>query len=143
MKRAKGLRNTKAAGDLTEVRFLLAAMALGLVVGRPYGDNARYDFFVDGGRRISRVQVKLCGGLSADGKYHVNCGRHTLEGNVAYTEHEIDFLAVYLATKGRWYIIPVEELRGRVGLYIPKDGGGEFAKYEEAWEFLLNPSAAH
>jgi PD-(D/E)XK endonuclease len=45
-------------GDLGEVVFVHKAMSLGFVVAKPYGHNHPYDFFVEGGRNLWRVQVK-------------------------------------------------------------------------------------
>jgi DNA-binding sugar fermentation-stimulating protein len=54
------MRNTKLAGDLAEIAFLYRALGRALIVSKPYGDNARYDFVVDNGTRSCRVQVKSC-----------------------------------------------------------------------------------
>jgi hypothetical protein len=38
-------------GDLGEVAFVHKAMSLGFVTAKPYGQNHRYDFIVDGGKQ--------------------------------------------------------------------------------------------
>jgi hypothetical protein len=45
-------------GDLGEVAFVHKAISLGFVVAKPYGHIHRYDFIVEGGQDLWRVQVK-------------------------------------------------------------------------------------
>ena len=135
------MRNTKRAGDLAEIAFLYRAMGLGMVVSKPFGDNARYDFVVDGGRGCLRVQVKSSSRLHSEGRYNVNVGRHVAKGAVAYLASEIDFVAVLIVPEARWYIFPVAELAGRVGLKIPVAGKGPFEGFVEAWGLLQKVKA--
>ena len=48
----------KQKGEWAEVCFLWRASTLGFIVSKPFGDNARYDFVVDAGAGLLRVQVK-------------------------------------------------------------------------------------
>jgi len=49
---------------------------MGLIVTQPYGDNARYDFAVDNGKRLKRVQVGASlGPAKGRASYSVNVGR--------------------------------------------------------------------
>jgi hypothetical protein len=57
--RAGGIPHVQQ-GDLGEAAFVYKALSLGLVVAKPYGNMHRYDFMVDGGNGLSRVQVKAC-----------------------------------------------------------------------------------
>lgn len=58
---------TKRRGELSELAFVYKAASLGFHVAKPYGDSERYDFILDAGHRLWRVQVKstttLIGGL--------------------------------------------------------------------------------
>ena len=49
---------TNRRGEIGEVAFVHKAMRLGFVVARPYGQGRRYDFMVEGGGKLWRVQVK-------------------------------------------------------------------------------------
>src|SRR5438477_12810869 len=49
---------SKRQGELSELAFVYKAASLGFIVAKPYGDNERYDFVVDSGQRLWRVQVK-------------------------------------------------------------------------------------
>jgi PD-(D/E)XK endonuclease len=100
-------RNAKLQGDLAELRFMIRAAEEGLLVTRPYGDNSRYDFLIDSGRRYSRLQVKSTRVLN-NGSYRIRCARG--RAKTVYTAADIDFLAAYVIPLDVWYILPVNVL---------------------------------
>jgi hypothetical protein len=55
-----GHLGTKRMGELAEIAFMYRAASEGIGVARPYGDSHPYDFLVQHGRRLARVQVKSC-----------------------------------------------------------------------------------
>ncbi len=55
--RARGIPSSQQ-GDLGEAAFVYKAISLGLVVAKPYGNTHRYDFIVEGGSGLWRVQVE-------------------------------------------------------------------------------------
>ena len=57
--------NTKRTGELAEAAFLHKAVGLGLKVTKPWGDSERYDFVVDAGERLWRVQIKCTAAVRA------------------------------------------------------------------------------
>jgi len=128
-------------GDLGEVAFVHKAMSLGLVVAKPYGQLQPYDFIVDGGSRLLRVQVKACAYMK-HGMHQAFICRYEDGVPVAYTEPEIDFVAVYIIPEDTWYILPVREVVGRRSvLFRPKGwlGSDPYACYREAWHLLREP----
>ena len=50
--------NTKRTGERSEAAFLHKASSLGFGVARPWGDSERYDFILDNGRQLLRIQTK-------------------------------------------------------------------------------------
>ena len=50
--------NTKRRGELAEIAFAHKAIAQGFPVAKPFGDSERYDFVLDGGQALWRIQVK-------------------------------------------------------------------------------------
>jgi len=100
----------KWAGEQAEAAFLNKATSLGLSVSKPWGDSERYDFVVDAGLRMLRVQVKSTAyQYSGRCRYSINALCRT----ALYTEDEIDFLAVYIVPLDLWYIIPVKACLNR------------------------------
>jgi PD-(D/E)XK endonuclease len=108
-------------------------------VARPWGDGDRYDLVVDSGRRLWRVQVKSTRYV-AERRFSITARGCT----DAYTEEEIDFLAVYIVPLDFWYVIPVKAFAPRKCLrFYPEDEGslGQYEKYREAWWLMKGEEA--
>jgi PD-(D/E)XK nuclease superfamily protein len=133
-------RNTKRTGELSEAAFLLKAETLGLHVTKPWGDSERYDFILDNGRRLWRVQVKSTEALRARG-YDVQPIYSIYgKGKIAYTAADIDILAVHIPPLDTWYIIPVEAFTPRKSLRLYPDilcKCAEWEQYRQAWHIVL------
>jgi hypothetical protein len=136
--RRLGERPPKRWGELAELAFALKATSLGFSVAKPYGDSDRYDFIVDSGKGIARVQVKSVNGLH-NGVYSVTL-HHGSRGSLGpYTSAEIDFLAVYIFPEDAWFILPVEAFSPRRGVHMyPAERGehGMYDRFREAWCLL-------
>lgn len=128
-------RNRKWMGEVAESAFLHKAMELGLMVAKPWGDSARYDFVVDSGERLLRVQVKSTVCLCED-RYAV--AAHGCDPTAGYSAEEIDFLVAWVVPEDAWYVIPVEAFAPRKHLWLYPRGehAGQYEKYREAWELL-------
>ena len=88
-------RNTKRTGELSEAAFLLKAETLGFHLAKPWGDSERYDFILDTGPRLWRVQLKCTEVLRARG-YDVQPIYSIYgQGKVVYTADDIDVLAAH------------------------------------------------
>lgn len=131
----------KRRGELSELAFFYKAASLGFGVAKPWGDSERYDFILDSGQRLWRVQVK-------SGGYHKNrrYGLHGMCGNrqqTVYTAAEIDIFVTYLIPIDVWYVIPVEKIQNKWLLFFPYGGArfGHYEQYREAWS-LMAPQTA-
>ena len=127
-------------GELGEVAFMHKATSLGFSLALPYGHLHRYDFILEGGRNLWRIQVKtstcVMRGLYRLCVYNYN-------SRAAYAESEIDFVAVYIVAEDTWYILPVREVLERRTLFFrPKGyvGSDPYAYYREAWHLLREPN---
>ena len=128
-------------GELGEVAFMHKAVSLGFALALPYGHIHRYDFIVESGTKLWRVQVKTTT-VKARGMYNVTICRHANRERRAYTESEIDFVAVYIVPEDTWYILPVREVVGHMCLRFRPKGyarGDPYAHYREAWHLLREP----
>jgi hypothetical protein len=131
-------RPPKRKGELAELAFALKATTPGFSVSKPYGDSDRYDFIVDSGKRIARVQVKSVGSLRY-GVYAITLqhGRGGLLG--PYTPAEIDFLAAYIFPEDAWFIFPAEAFNERRAVHMypaERDEHGMYDRFREAWCLL-------
>jgi len=135
--------NPKRTGELSEAAFLLKATSMGFRVAKPWGDSERYDFIVDSGGRLWRVQLKSTAVVHARGYevqplysvYRRACGR----GKAEYTADEIDVLAVHIRPSDVWYVIPVEALALAKNLRFYPDIECRCARWEgyrEAWGLM-------
>lgn len=106
------INDTQMKGALTEQRCFLKCLELGMSVSKPICDNARYDFILDTGKSLLRIQVKTSRWKNELKEAIVfNCySQHSLgTGNkvMKYTSDEVDF---FMTEKdGIFYLVPVPE----------------------------------
>jgi hypothetical protein len=140
---------TKRMGELAELAFMYRAASEGIGVARPYGDSHPYDFLVQHGRRLARVQVKSCfttqRGYRRMG-FPIIVSHKIGKGGLLYSLEEIDFIAGYVAPHHAWYVIPVEALKGSKSIRLYPAGksqrtGGFYEDYREAWHLLKDGAA--
>jgi hypothetical protein len=134
---------TKRRGELAELAFILKARTLGFSLAKPFGDSERYDFIVDSGKDLWRIQVKSTTTV-LNGRYHVNSHRRTNGNVVAYDPSEIDFLVAYIIPEDAWFILPIHAILTRTSLlFCFKDDpkAGLYGEYREAWHLLRDGNA--
>jgi len=107
-------KNPKRTGELSEAGFLLKATSMGFRVAKPWGDSERYDFILDSGGRLWRVQLKCTEVVHARG-YEVQPLYSVYDGmngrsKAGYSGDDIDVLVVHIGPRDVWYVIPVEVL---------------------------------
>src|SRR5262249_19230019 len=86
-------------GEVGELAFILKATSLCLTPSRPYGDSLPYDFLLDCGGHVLRIQVKsvFIGRPGYQNRFSVGVCQQTRSGSVAYNTNEIDFIVAYVA----------------------------------------------
>jgi hypothetical protein len=133
---------TKRRGEIAEAAFLFKAASLGFSVSKPWGESDRYDFIVDCGGRIWRVQVKSAHSSAINGYSFHACGNvHSRR----YTPRDIDFIVGYVVPDNAWYIIPIEVFAERTVVKVfpsSKRRMSRYEKYREAWDYMRNPDSA-
>jgi len=138
-----GVRSTpdltsKQRGELAEMMFMVKAAQKGFATAKPYGDSRRYDFILDVGQRLWRVQVKSSSAKQY-GSYLVNLQRNANGEVVPYDASEIDFVVAYVMPCDAWFVIPVEAIYGRQSAKLCLHGNprsGRLGKYWEAWGLM-------
>src|SRR3989454_8622401 len=89
-------RNPKRAGEISEAAFVLRAHSLGFLVAKPWGDSEKYDFVLDAGSKLWRVQLKSTEVVHARG-YEIQPIYSVYgKGKAGYTAEEIDALVVHI-----------------------------------------------
>ena len=122
----------KSLGEWVEVCFLEKTTERGFVVSRPWGDNARYDFVVDSGSRLWRVQVRSSAQLDA-GVFRIATGSGAHKR--PYTAREIDLLAALVVPRRVWYLIPIQEIvpRASIQLCPHRPSRRRWEKFRDKW----------
>ena len=141
--------DTKRLGEVGELAFILKATSLGFTPSRPYGDRRPYDFLLECGPRVLRIQIKsaFSNRLRDGHRYSVNTGISRKSEitekreRVGYTSADVDFIVAYVEPQNAWYVIPVDALGQRTFINLYPLGktrtiGGQFEKYREAWHLL-------
>ncbi len=128
------LADLKHQGELAELLFLYRVAALGLVVSKPYGESAKYDFLVDADGHLTRVQVKSVS-TAHRGAYRISCGSGQ-NSKIPYTAADIDLLAAYIVPEDVWYLIPVSAFAPVTGLRLRPGSRRRFERFRDAWHLL-------
>ena len=103
--------NTQQIGCLTEQKCFVKCLELGYNISKPLFDNARYDFILDTGEKLLKIQVKSSVWNDDHTAFSFNgYSQHsTGSGNkrMKYTNKEIDY---FMTEKDNiFYLYPAEE----------------------------------
>lgn len=134
-------KNTKVTGERSESDFQSAAIHRNFGVAKPWGDSRRYDFILDNGSALIRVQVKCTESIRARA-YETRATYTTGKGRAVYTKKDIDFIAAHVVPLDIFYIIPVEVCTPAPMLrFYPHRQARRMRlePYREAWHLLESP----
>ncbi len=135
------LRNPKLVGEEAECAFQWQAIRHGLVVAKPYGDSAPYDFIVDSGpysgkpSRLLRVQLRSAS-TQRRGFYFISVRAARCQ---RLTRRFADFLVAFIPPFDAWYIIPVTALGTKswaIALRPHRTSRSQWERYRGAWHRL-------
>jgi hypothetical protein len=128
----------KRRGEIAELAFMRKAISLGFGVAKPWGDSDRYDFILDSGQRLWRVQVRSTEYQSHRG-YAVHTYVYVKKQMVALTAREIDAIVAYIVPLDLWYVVPVEFADCKNLWFYPHGSkkGSRFERFCEAWHLLV------
>ena len=127
---------TKPKGDWVECEFMASAMQRGLIVSKPYGDSAPFDFIIGRHHPLRRVQVRGRT-LFQGGGFHCTIGKWPSR---PFNWRDYDVLAFYVIPCQAWYLIPTTEINSSrwAITFFPHihNSKGRYEKYREAWQLL-------
>ena len=116
-------------------------MEEGLVVSQPMGDNSPYDFLVDNGEDILKVQIKSSmwnehEGTQKTPKYGFTL-KHSKQ-NTTYESHDVDFFGLVVIPLRSVWIVPQKAIDGitKVNVWPSGNSSGAMAAYREQWILL-------
>ena len=103
--------NTQHIGYLTEQKCFLKCLEAGFMISKPLFDNARYDFILDTGTKLLRIQVKASTWNEDKTAFTFNGYSQHSTGNgnkrMKYTNKEKD--NIMTEKDGIYYLYPAEE----------------------------------
>lgn len=103
--------NTQIQGAITEQKCFLKCIEQGWIVSKPLFDNARYDFLLDTGNKLYKIQIKTSRWNKSQTGFSFNGYSQHSTGNgnkrMKYTNKEIDFFMTEF--KGQFYLYPAPE----------------------------------
>lgn len=111
---------TNYKGFVAETKAIARATELGYNVSRPIM-NARYDFILDDGEKLIRVQVKYADAQPSNcsGSVVVKLGYENRTGGVyTYKVAEVDALVVYVPKIDKLCIFPPSMFAGRYRMQL-------------------------
>ncbi len=108
--------NTKERGDVAVGEAINHFLKNGYEVSLPIGDKRHYDFLVEKGGQISRVQVKFAGFQKAKNQcriaLRITGGNQSFHYAKKYAEDAFDLLFAY-TERGERYLLPWKEVTCR------------------------------
>ena len=134
------VRTKKDKGYLAEMAFATKAMSLGFNVCKPLGETPGFDFVLESGRAVHKVQVKS-GWMEWHGGYPVKIS----SGTRNYRADETDFIVIYIIPEDAWYVMPViAAAHARMASFFPHvtNSRGRLEIYRDAWHLLGRPARA-
>mgnify|MGYP003455931760 CR=1 FL=1 len=106
--------DTNLIGTITELKCKTYFLELGYIVSTPENPT-RYDFILDTGDKLLKIQVKTCNTTRREGSITFQtCSSHYVRGqheHTSYKEDNIDYFAT--CWENQVYLIPVEECGAR------------------------------
>jgi len=146
---------------VAEAAFDHAAALRRLISCKPNMDGVGcYDRVVDGGGKLSRVQVKLAVAANEEDETWVDDegafliplysrpGSYKPRINVPYNPADVDFVAGYVQAEDLWYIVPVSVITeldpaAPAVVVYPNSGGcaADSEQYRDRWDLLAAKAA--
>jgi hypothetical protein len=131
-------------GNSSEAVVLAAYIQAGFLVSVPFGGGAAYDFIVDTGARLIKVQVKTgkleAGCIVYNARRHRGSKYNTFR---RYRAHELDLFAVYNPSNQQLYAVPAMDsltVEGRLRLVETQNLQAKKIKWarDYSWDKHIN-----
>lgn len=127
-------------GRVNEYKFAAKAMEKGLIIAFPCSESLPYDFLVDNGNKVFKVQVKSTDSpeVGRDNCYRVNVARSNDE---AYKEGDFDLMVIFVSQEDSWYVIPARFIKTKkIRIYtddkVVSKRAIAYSVFKEAWEYF-------
>lgn len=128
--------DTKNTGCALELEFAVECIRRGAIVSQPIGDNAPYDFIVDFGMKIYKVQIKSTSSNITNTCRNVPQVNGPSSVAVKYNEKEIDIIAT--KNNGVWFLFSDPHLLPtRIRINLEGSSKQKYMYVREAWHIIF------
>jgi PD-(D/E)XK endonuclease len=130
---------TNSIGNISEAKVLSMFTELGYTVSIPFGTGCSYDYVIDDGTQLLRVQVKT--GRLRQGCVHFAAWSHNgSRGNHIKKRYlaRADVFAVYCPENDKIYLVPVEDVgvEGRLRIDAPRNSQSKYIRWASPYELV-------
>ena len=131
--------SAKTIGVTGESLFAFRALEQGLVPSVPLGDNSQYDFLIDNGSGISKVQIKSSS--HRDNSSNVDRYNFALKHsaiNALYSAEDVDVFGLVVIPLRLIYIVPhtvVSDLT-KTSVFPTNNSTSKMEEFRERWDLL-------
>ena len=125
-------------GNKSEAIVLNSYLNAGFIISIPFGAGASYDFIVDSGFRLYKIQVKTAWAVQGVIKYKCLRRQPGNKTHRPYIDGEADYLAIYYPTLKTLYGVPAKNhlAYGWLRLEPAKNGQSKSVRWasDYSWE---------
>jgi len=114
------MRDTQKKGEIAQLKVLFRAIEKGVVLSKPLV-TSRYDFILDDGEKLERVQVKYASGKAQNSQGSIRIHLKSWEGRKlkrTYSANEVDALLVYIPQIDEVLKFEAKVFCGRTGFVV-------------------------
>jgi hypothetical protein len=126
-------RSDKHRGEWAEAQFVADALKNGFEIFTPIGDCSSIDFVIFHDGKPIRIQCKATW-TNLKGKSKWNIGKGS-SAKKRYTDHDVDFLALYDGNIECWRFVRPSETNGQKTFRIPQDETKQLENWHDLKEF--------
>ena len=117
--------SSKSSGEMAELLFAAECYRHKIIVAFPHTDDIPYDFIIDNGKRLLKIQVK------SSRHQKGSATAFTINYNVSKHSNNLDFYALYCYKTNDFYIVPVKKIKTNT-FY----GSKKNQVYKNNWQLL-------
>ena len=123
----------KHRGEWAEAQFVADALKNGFEIFTPIGDCSSIDFVIFHDGKPIRIQCKATW-TNLKGKSKWNIGKGS-SAKKRYTDHDVDFLALYDGNIQCWRFVRPSETNGQKTFRIPQEETKQLENWHDLKEF--------
>ena len=128
-------------GDVGKYALVAELLKKDIIVCLPVSDGTRFDL-ICGSKPFKRLQIKEMftekRGAHILLNYSQNSRGKLRSIKKVYSKDYIDFLVGYVREDGTFYIIPIEELKGRRSIVIWHNSKPKIKAHQRGWNHIHN-----